>query len=334
MKQIPVNHIVYLGPPEALASAREVLEPMLKVVAPDPTREAVTGDLDDAIGIVDASMKVTIDRAMLDRAPKLRVISTATTGADHIDSQVLAERKITLLTLAGEREVLQNLTPAAELSWALLMACCRKLRGAFHHVLEGQWSREQFPGLMLKGKVLGLIGCGRIGSWMARYARAFDVEVIGYDPFVARWPKQIYKTELDTLLSTADFVSVHVPLNEQTRGMIGAREFGLIKRGAIFVNTSRGAVANEQALLNSLLDGHLAAAGLDVLDGEPEIDRHPLVEYARTHDNLIVTPHIGGFSFDSVNVVVAHASRRILDHITSGSCSVFAGLFPLGIVFL
>jgi phosphoglycerate dehydrogenase-like enzyme len=210
------------------------------------------------------------------------------------------------------------LMPTAEVSWALLMACCRRLQGAFHHVLEGQWVREQFPGLMLKGKVLGLIGCGRIGSWMARYARAFDVKVIGYDPFVARWPKQIRKTELDTLLSTADFVSVHVPLNEETRGMIGAREFGLIKRGAIFINTARGAVADEQALLNSLLDGRLAAVGLDVLEGEPEIDRHPLVEYARTHDNLIITPHIGGFSLDAAKVAVAHASRHLLDHMRTG----------------
>jgi phosphoglycerate dehydrogenase-like enzyme len=307
-----VNHVLYLGPSEALVSARGVLEPMLKVIAPEPTREAVAAHLDHTIAIVDASMKVTFDRAMLDRAPKLRAISTATTGADHIDSQALAERGVSLLTLAGEKEVLHNLTPAAELSWALLMACCRRLRGAMQHVLEGRWVREEFPGIMLKGKVLGLIGCGRIGGWMARYARAFDVEVVGYDPFVAPWPEQICRTELDTLLSTADFISVHVPLNDQTRGMIGAREFELVKRGAILINTSRGAVIDERALLNALIEGRVAAAGVDVLEGEPQVERHPLVEYARAHDNLIITPHIGGFSPDAVKIVVAHAARRIL----------------------
>jgi phosphoglycerate dehydrogenase-like enzyme len=307
-----VNHVLYLGPSEALVSARRVLEPMLKVIAPEPTREAVAAHLDDTIAIVDASMKVTFDRAMLDRAPKLRAISTATTGADHIDSQALAERGVSLLTLAGEKEVLHNLTPAAELSWALLMACCRRLRGAMQHVLEGRWVREEFPGIMLKGKVLGLIGCGRIGGWMARYARAFDVEVVGYDPFVAPWPEQICRTDLDTLLSTADFISVHVPLNDQTRGMIGAREFEMVKRGAILINTSRGAVIDELALLNALIEGRVAAAGLDVLEGEPQVERHPLVEYARAHDNLIITPHIGGFSPDAVKIVVAHAARRIL----------------------
>jgi D-3-phosphoglycerate dehydrogenase / 2-oxoglutarate reductase len=308
---IAVEKIIYLGPPEALVSAREVLEPSWKVVAPQPTAEAVSLHLADAIAIVDASMQVTFDQPLLDQAPNLRAISTATTGADHIDAKILTERGVPLLTLAGEKEILHNLTPAAELSWALLMACSRQFRGAVRDVLEGHWMREKFPGVMLKGKLLGLIGCGRIGSWMARYARAFDMDVIGYDPYADVVPDQIRKTELDNLLSSADFVSVHVPLNEQTRGMLGRREFARIKPGAIFINTSRGAVTDEDALLSALFEGRLAAAGVDVLEGEPNIDLHPLVQYARTHDNLIITPHIGGFSPDAVKVLVRHASQRI-----------------------
>jgi D-3-phosphoglycerate dehydrogenase len=306
-----MKDVLYLGPPEALPFAREALEPSFNVIAVEPSVELVTNHLVETEGILDASMKVAFDRAMLDRAPRLRVISTATTGADHIDAKALAERGITLLTLAGERDVLRSLTPAAELSWALLMACSRQLRGAIAHVLQGNWKRERFPGIMLKGKVLGVIGCGRIGTWMARYARAFDMDVLGYDPFIASWPEQIRKTELDSLLSSADFVSVHVPLSDQTRGMLGAREFALMKRGAVFINTSRGAVTDEAALGEALIDGRLAAAGVDVLEGEPDVDRHPLVEYARAHDNLIITPHIGGFSPDAVKVVVAHAAKRM-----------------------
>jgi phosphoglycerate dehydrogenase-like enzyme len=308
-----VEKIIYLGPPEALVSARDVLEPSWKVVAPQPTAEAVSLHLADAIAIVDASMQVTFDGPLLYQAPKLRAVSTATTGADHIDARILAERGVPLLTLAGEKEILHNLTPAAELSWALLMACARQFRGALRDVLEGHWVREKFPGVMLKGKLLGLIGCGRIGSWMARYARAFDMDVIGYDPYADVVPDQIRKTELGNLLSSADFVSVHVPLNDQTRGMLGQREFARIKPGAIFINTSRGAVTDEDALLSALVKGRLAAAGVDVLEGEPNIDLHPLVRYARTHDNLIITPHIGGFSPDAVKVVVRHASQRILN---------------------
>jgi phosphoglycerate dehydrogenase-like enzyme len=314
---IAVEKIIYLGPPEALVTAREVLEPSWKVVAPQPTAEAVSLHLADAIAIVDASMQVAFDQPLLDRAPNLRAISTATTGADHIDGEILTERGVPLLTLAGEKEILHNLTPAAELSWALLMACSRQFRGAVRDVLEGHWMREKFPGVMLKGKLLGLIGCGRIGSWMARYARAFDMEVIGYDPYADVVTDQIRKTELDNLLSSADFVSVHVPLNEQTRDMLGRCEFARIKPGAIFINTSRGAVTDEDALLTALVEGRLAAAGVDVLEGEPNIDLHPLVQYARTHDNLIITPHIGGFSPDAVKVAVRHASERILNVLKS-----------------
>jgi D-3-phosphoglycerate dehydrogenase len=139
------------------------------------------------------------------------------------------------------------------------------------------------------------------------------MEVIGYDPFVDSWPIHIRRAERDFLLSQADFISVHVPLDDQTHGMIGANEFRLMKPGAIFINTSRGGVADERALLQSLLEGRLAAAGLDVLEGEPAIDSHPLVEYARTHENLIITPHIGGYSPDAVKIVVAHAAKRIAD---------------------
>jgi phosphoglycerate dehydrogenase-like enzyme len=307
-----MSNIIYLGPVDALTTARRILEPSFEVIAPETTREAVATQLIDAVAVVDASMKVKFDRGMLYGARQLKVISTATTGADHIDAKAAVDLGIVLLTLAGEKEILHNLTPAAELSWALLMACARRLRGAVRHVLEGQWSREEFPGIMLKGKVLGIIGCGRIGCWMARYAHAFGMEVIGYDPYVAE-PQHIDKVDLDSLLSMADFISIHVPLNEHTRGMIGLREFARMKPDAIFINTSRGAITDESALLHSLLEGKLAAAGLDVLEGEPKISDHPLVQYARTHDNLILTPHMGGFSPDAVKTVVAHASKRVLN---------------------
>jgi phosphoglycerate dehydrogenase-like enzyme len=311
-----MNSVVYLGPSNALSAAQDVLEPRWPVIAPDPTPESVGASLRHAVAVLDASMRVRFDRATLDRAPALRVISTATTGADHIDTQVLMDRSIPLFTLAGEKQLLQTLTPAAEHSWLLLMACARRLRGAMEHVLQGKWQREEFAGIMLKGKTLGVIGCGRIGSWMARYGRAFDMDVIGYDPFISFWPGQIEKRDLDSLLCTADFVSIHVPLTDQSRRMIGKREFSLMRAGAVLINTSRGAVTDEAALLNSLIEGHLGAAGLDVLDGEPAINGHRLVEYARTHENLIITPHIGGFCPDAVKVVVAHAARQIVQALT------------------
>jgi D-3-phosphoglycerate dehydrogenase len=285
------------------------------VVVPELSLEGVGASLPDAVAVLDASMRIHFDRAILDRAPGLRVISTATTGSDHIDAQALTARGISLFTLAGEKELLYHLTPAAEHSWLLLMACARRLRGAIPHVLEGKWRREEFPGIMLRGKTLGLIGCGRIGSWMSRYARAFQMNVLGYDPYTHVWPAEIDKSDLDTLLGVADFVSIHVPLNAQTKGLIGKRELGLMKAGAVLINTSRGCIIDEGVLLASLEEGRLGAVGLDVLDGEPAIDQHPLVAYARQRDNLVITPHIGGYCPDAVNLVVAHAARRIADEL-------------------
>ena len=313
-----MNTVIYLGPAHALGMAQSVLEPRWPVVAPELSPEAVGASMADAVAVLDASMRIHFDRTTLDRAPGLRVISTATTGADHIDAQALTARGIPLFTLAGERELLYHLTPAAEHSWLLLMACARRLRGAIQHVLNGEWRREEFPGIMLRGKTLGLIGCGRIGSWMSRYARAFGMNAIGYDPHIDAWPAEITKSDLDALLVTADFVSIHVPLNPQTKGMIGKRELSLMKTGAVLINTSRGSIIDEEALLASLEEGRLGAAGLDVLDGEPAIDQHPLAAYARKRANLLITPHIGGFCPDAVNLVVAHAARRIVGVLSEG----------------
>lgn len=199
------------------------------------------------------------------------------------------------------------------------MAIARRLRGATSHVLNGEWRREEFPGIMLRGKTLGLVGCGRIGSWMARYARAFDMDVVGYDPYLNAWPDEIRRLDLCELLTCADFISAHVPLNEHTRGMLGKREFALLKPGAVLVNTSRGSITDERALLDALNEGRVAAAGLDVLDGEPTVEGHPLLEYARRHENLILTPHIGGFCPEAVDIVVAHAARRIADVLTQAT---------------
>ncbi len=311
-----MQSVIYLGPSHALRSAQDILEPRWPVVAPLPTAESVAASIGDAVGVLDASMRVRLDRALFDRAPGLCVVSTATTGADHIDSRALADRGIPLFTLATEKGLLHNLTAAAEHSWLLLMACARRLRGATSHVLNGQWRREEFPGIMLRGKTIGLVGCGRIGSWMARYARAFDMEVVGYDPYLNAWPKEIRRINLNQLLACTDFISIHVPLNEQTRGLLGEQEFALLKPGTVLVNTSRGSITDERALLAALHEGRVGAAGLDVLDGEPSVEGHPLLDYARTHDNLILTPHIGGFCPEAVDIVVAHAARRIADVLT------------------
>jgi phosphoglycerate dehydrogenase-like enzyme len=147
---------------------------------------------------------------------------------------------------------------------------------------------------------------------MALYAQAFGMQVLGSDPYLSVWPPTIQKAALPQLLASSDFISVHVPLTPETRGMLGRAELARAKAGAILVNTSRGAILDEAALLDALESGHLAAAGLDVLEGEPEVGAHPLRRYAETHTNLTITPHIAGFSPDAVRVVVDFTAGRIL----------------------
>jgi phosphoglycerate dehydrogenase-like enzyme len=303
--------VIYLGAQEGFEATRDALAGAADVVHVKAEPKDVAAALRDADGVLDASMKVRLTPEMLQAADKLKVISCATTGSDHISREGLDQRGIPVRTLKEDPEVLRNITPAAELSFALLMALARKLPAAVQHVKEGGWTREEFPGVMLRGKTLGLIGCGRIGGWMARYARAFGMDVIGHDPFLQIFPDTIGKATLAEVFAQSDFVSVHVHLSPETTGMATKALIDSMKPGAFLINTSRGAIVDESALLAALESGRLGGAGLDVLEGEPETAHHPLVRYAKTHDNLLITPHVGGFSPDAVRIVCAHAAGKI-----------------------
>jgi len=308
-----VHKVLYLGPAEGRDLVAEQLGEGFCVEMAAPTMEAVGASMDGAEVLLDASMKLSLQRQLLEPAPKLKLVITATTGADHIDSDYLQTRGIPVLTLKDQQQVINQLTPAAELSWMLLLACARKLRPAIHHVEQGCWNRELFPGVMLKGKTLGLVGCGRLGKWMARYAQAFGMQVLGYDPFNEDWPDYFKSVDLAELMRTSHFISIHVHLTTETRQLIGAKELALVGPGTILINSSRGAVVDEDALLAALEDGRIASFGFDVLEGEPQVTNSRLWQYAQTHLNCVITPHIGGFSPDALTVVLRFTAQRIVD---------------------
>jgi D-3-phosphoglycerate dehydrogenase len=307
--------ILYLGAEVGAVAAREVIADRAEIVAAPSNQKDVQSLITKCDALLDASMKVRITNAMITSAANLKIISCATTGSDHIERGEIKRRSIPVRTLMEDKELLLNLTPAAELSWALLLACARMLPAAINHVKSGGWSREMFPGVMLKGKRIGIIGCGRIGTWMSRYARAFGMDIVGYDPLLDDFPPQIQPVSLEELVRTSDFITIHVPLNEDTKELLSEDLFAVLKREAILINTSRGAVVDEKALLNGLESGRLLAAGLDVLTDEPDIEKSPLLKYAQTHDNLIVTPHCGGFSHDAVRIVCRRAAEKIVEYL-------------------
>ena len=158
-----------------------------------------------------------------------------------------------------------------------------------------------FRSIELNGKTIGLIGCGRIGRKMAGFAKGFKMKVIAYDPYKSLEDAGLEQVEMEELLKRADIVSVHVALNDQTRKMINKSIFGKMKDGVYFINTSRGDVVSEEALIEALQSGKVKAAGVDVISGEDLIDKYnlPLIKYSREHSNLIVTPHIAGATVES-----------------------------------
>jgi D-3-phosphoglycerate dehydrogenase len=307
--------ILYLGAEVGALAAEELVDGRAEVLRIPAEPDDVRAHIKTCSALLDASMKVRITDRMVAFADGLKIISCATTGSDHIDRRELDSRGIPVRTLMEDRELLLNLTPAAELSWALLMACARKLPAAVNHVAAGGWDREQFPGIMLNGRRIGIIGCGRIGTWMSRYARAFGMDIVGYDPLVAEYPPHIRPVSLEELARTSDFITIHVPLTDDTIGLFTKKHCEMVKPGAILINTSRGAIVDEQALLTALETSQMGAAGLDVLADEPDIEQSSLYHYARTHENLIITPHCGGFSHDAVKIVCRRAAEKIVEHL-------------------
>ena len=155
---------------------------------------------------------------------------------------------------------------------------------------------------------------GRLGSWTARYANAFGMHILAYDPYTDEFPGYVEYASLERIIKESDVVSIHVHLSSETTGMINKELIDKFKTGAIFVNTSRGELTDEKALVEALQSGQLASVGVDVLSDEPNIEKNPLWKYSQNNNNVIITPHIGGFCSDAVDKVVDFSCSRILDY--------------------
>ena len=274
------------------------------------------------LNVVIIRLKYLIDASMLAQAPALNVISTATTGLDHIDLQAAEKRSITILSLRGETAFLKTVTATAEHTWGLLLALLRHIPQAHAAVVSGDWDRTKFFGRELQGRTLAIVGLGRIGQMVARYGLVFRMRVVAYDPYQTEWVDGVERSEsLRAALSGADVVSVHVPLSRETTHLIGAAEIGALKNGAVVLNTSRGAIIDEAALIDALERGHLGGAALDVIHDEYSPTsglRDRLIRYAASHQNLLITPHLGGATHDSLEKVEIFMAEKLVRHLKSG----------------
>lgn len=257
-----------------------------------------------------ARLGLTLDAKVLGAAGRdLEYLVTPTTGLGHIDTADAGRRGIRVLSLKGETGFLRTITSTAELAFGMLLALVRRLPSAHADVLSLKWRREPFRGRELRGMTLGIVGLGRLGTMVAGYGRAFGMKVMACDTrseaFAEAANSHVERRDIETLLSESDVVSLHLPLEESTEGYLDSGRISRMKPGAWLINTARGEIADESALLAALESGRLAGCALDVLCGDSRWDDgvpedNPLVAYARRRDNLILTPHIGGYSLDAI----------------------------------
>lgn len=271
-------------------------------------RAVLAQELRDAeVLVVRLAHKLTAD--FLAQAPVLKIIATPTTGLDHIDQAAAADRNIKIISLKGWREVTDKIYATSEHTIGLLLAVLRKIPAAHADAVGGKWERQKFIGAEISGKTVGLVGCGRLGSRVAEILHVMGATILGFDPYQSKEtvPECIELVpDLSSMLEKSDIVSVHAYLTPETTGIIGKKEFAAMKPGAFMVNTSRGKIIDETALLDALTSGKLAGAALDVLDNEEAsgefLKSNPLREYAASHDNLILTPHMGGATRESMGL--------------------------------
>ena len=266
-------------------------------------------DLVALIGAYDALIvrsATTVTARVIAAATHLQVIGRAGVGVDNIDLPAATQRGILVVNAPDGNSV-----AAAEHSIAMMLSLARHIPQADASLRGGRWERKQFLGIEISGKTMGVIGMGRIGQEVARRARGLQMNVLGYDPYVSNEQAErlgVKLCDLEDLLARADFCSVHVPLTEATRGIIGAAELARCKPGVCVINCARGGIVDEGALLAALDCGQVAGAALDVFANEPPFDS-PLL----AHPRVIVTPHLGASTREAQVAVAVDVARQILD---------------------
>ena len=267
---------------------KEILEKNgLKVTyEPEITPEQIAEKIGNfEVVVVRGRTKMT--RELVEKADKCQIIARVGVGLDNIDQEAAKEKNIRVINA-----VEGAITAVAELVIGLMLSMAREIPRADREIRNGNWIKKKLMGSELKGKYLGIVGLGNIGKRLGRLARALNMNIIGYDviPIDEEFSKEVglMKADLDTLLSSADYVSLHVPLLDSTHHMINAEKLKLMKNTARIINAARGGVIDENALYNSLKDGNIAGAALDVFEVEPATGNR-----LTTLPNFVATPHMG-----------------------------------------
>ena len=262
--------------------------------------------------VVRSETKVT--RKLIEAAPKLRVVGRAGVGVDNVDVEAATLRGIVVMNTPGG-----NTISTAELTFSMLTALARKIPQAHMSMKAGEWNRKAFSGVELYNKTLGILGMGRIGGEVARRAIAFGMRVLAYDPYLAISRARALQVELvenlEDVYSAADFITVHMPMSDETRGMINAAAFAKMKKGVKVINCARGGIINEKDLYDAIKSGQVAGAALDVYEVEPPPTGFPLRELPE----VIMTPHLGASTEEAQENVGIEVAEAITDYLLHGA---------------
>jgi D-3-phosphoglycerate dehydrogenase len=298
--------------PDVLDSLRRVAEVVSFPIDQRVLREQIPG-----FDAYFAALAVRADRDVIEAGGRLRAIATASTGLDHIDLDAMRQRNIALISLKDDAVFLDQITATAEMTWCLLLAVARRLPWAFAAAQGGYWARDAFRGSQISGKTLGVLGYGRLGRMVADYGKAFRMRVLVCDVLPVQPAPGVEMVSFERLLAESDVLSIHIHLTDENRRIIDAAALARMKRDALLINTSRGAIIDENAFLAALESGRLAGAGLDVIEGEwrDDLAKHPLIVYANRRQNLVISPHLGGVTVESQRMAYARAADRLADYL-------------------
>jgi len=275
-------------------------------MTPDELKECL-GQYDGIL--IRSATKLT--RSVLEHVGSLRVIGRAGVGVDNVDLDAATERGILVMNTPGG-----NTVSTAEHAFSLLLSISRNIPQAAASVRAGEWKKGKYAGVEVRGKTIGIIGLGRIGKQVARYAQGFQMKVIGYDPFMTTEKAEqlaIELVELDELFSRGDYITVHTPLTNETRNIINADAIARMKPGVRIINCARGGIVDEEALAEAIENGRVAAAALDVFTTEP-----PQGSRLLTTDRVVATPHLGASTTEAQEQVAIDAAEQVADYLLQG----------------
>ncbi len=298
--------------PQVFDPLRDIAE----VVTLPPSQETLQARIGE-FDVYFASLTAKVTPAVIDAGKRLKVIATSSTGTDHIDLAYCEKKGVKVIHLKYETKFLDRVTATAEMGWALMLAALRKLPWSFAAATQGRWARDEFRGRQISEKTLGILGYGRLGRMWAEYGKGFRMRVLANDVKPVEPYPWVTMVDFDTLLRESDILAINIHLTPENTKLFTREVFAKMKPGACLVNTSRGAIIDEEAFVEALENGPLACAGVDVIHGEwsEDLKNHPLIRYAGTHDNLVISPHTGGITFESQTMAFTFTAGKLADYL-------------------